>query len=66
MLRSAPHTETLDWLQDQVIELDRWRTELTQFAEDTYALKIERLDAHREWLAGQLQALGAPIAGFGK
>lgn len=57
----VPHTETLCWLHQQLGALDRWRDELTRSPETCCLLSIERLDAHRAWLARQLTKLERPL-----
>ncbi len=57
MRDASTHAETLWWLQEQLEELDRWRSELLKNSENHQPSSVDRLDAHREWLKAQLEEL---------
>ncbi|MEM0984926.1 MAG: hypothetical protein AAGJ32_01645 [Pseudomonadota bacterium] len=54
------YAETLQWLRDQLDELDRWRSDMLSEATDEGSSSLERIDAHRRWLEAELSKLSAP------
>lgn len=51
-----------DWLEGQLIELDRWRRDLAAHAPGgpQYQQRLEDIDAHRNWLEAQLDQMSRP------
>ncbi|MEO0883499.1 MAG: hypothetical protein AAFY34_12350 [Pseudomonadota bacterium] len=57
MAMTGTHGNTLDWLNEQIVELDRWRADMTDGVKDESLHMIDRLDAHRNWLIGAIADL---------
>ncbi|MEM6653574.1 MAG: hypothetical protein AAGA72_12885 [Pseudomonadota bacterium] len=50
------HTETVEWLERQLRELDAWRRDLVRNG-DGERRRLEQIDLHRSWLEEQIQML---------
>ncbi|MEM7663900.1 MAG: hypothetical protein AAF292_16775 [Pseudomonadota bacterium] len=49
--------ETVSWLNGQIVELDKWRADMAGNRSDGAGHFIDRLDAHRAWLADAIADL---------
>jgi len=63
MILSPDYNPSLDYLCEQERELAHWREDLFAYTEPDWDL-IDRLDRHRDWLAGQIDQLASrPVRG---
>jgi len=52
------HADTIDWLENQLRELEIWRRDLIGEG-SCETCQLERIDLHRSWLEGQISRLMA-------
>ena len=52
------HVDTISWLQSQLLELDRWKSELLGLPM-IEGNRLEQLECHRTWLEDQIVDLNS-------
>ncbi|MEL7128559.1 MAG: hypothetical protein AAGK23_03345 [Pseudomonadota bacterium] len=50
--------DTISWLTNQLLELDRWRADLLHEPDNRIREQVELIDSHRLWLESALTNLG--------
>ncbi|MEM7005199.1 MAG: hypothetical protein AAGF33_03125 [Pseudomonadota bacterium] len=58
MAKSGTHDDTINWLNGQIVEIDRWKADMAGVMPEGSKLLAKRLSEHREWLATAVADLG--------
>jgi hypothetical protein len=57
MMEAQQQKPFLQWLEDQLMNLHRWARELRVSDPARFHHQIEEIEAHRDWLEGQIRQL---------
>lgn len=60
MMEAPQQKPFLQWLDDQLTTLQRWAGELRVSDPARFHHQIEEIEAHRDWLEGQIRQLRSP------